>query len=329
MNFKSPVVSFLLVAAASIVLITSCDSGTPVDSEETEEKPDTSQTDETFTGITLEPVDADGQLETVTWNLEWYGVRGSGPENELNQTKNILQIVDSLRADLYAFQEVHDQEDLSRITESMKGYRGFVAEFISQSQRTAFVYNTAAIDSISSGAIDEDEGHNRHAWAGGRFPFFFEFNYTYQDHAIPIYAVVIHAKAFDDESSYERRRQAAENMYAYLTENKPDARIIFLGDYNDDVDHSIYEGAETPYQPFVENDQHFRVITKVFSENGVSSTVFYNDMIDHITISNELYGNLVDQSEDVYSEATDFISNYGATTSDHYPVWAKFDLSGQ
>lgn len=312
-----------LAATASLFLFISCQSSNPVDTEE----PDTSQTDETFTGLTLDPVEPDGRLETVTWNLEWYGVYGSGPENEFNQTKNILQIVDSLRADLYALQEVHDQEDLVRITASMQGYRGFVADFITQSQRTAFVYNTAAIDSVSSGAISQDEGQDDYTWAGGRYPLYFKFDYTYQGHSTPIFAVVIHAKAFDDESSYERRKQAAEDLYTYLTENKPGARIILLGDYNDDVDQSIYNGAETPYQPFVANDEHFRVITKIFSDNGVSSTVYYNDMIDHITISNELYGNLVAQSEDVYSEAADFIPNYGGTTSDHYPVWATFDLS--
>ncbi|MDZ7691233.1 MAG: hypothetical protein U5K69_08900 [Balneolaceae bacterium] len=69
------------------------------------------------------------------------------------------------------------------------------------------------------------------------------------------------------------------------------------------------------------------MITKSLSEKGVSSTVFYDDMIDHITISNELYDDLIDQSEQVYQQVENFIPDYGTTTSDHYPVWSKFNLS--
>ncbi|MDZ7681954.1 MAG: hypothetical protein U5J63_09665 [Fodinibius sp.] len=57
-----------------------------------------------------------------------------------------------------------------------------------------------------------------------------------------------------------------------------------LGDYNDDVDQSIYyesgEGdsrnhAETPYQLFVDNSDYFDVITKELSDSGQSASVNY------------------------------------------------------
>lgn len=320
-----PLLAVLFIAG--LLSFVGCDGGSTAGYEpDPTEEPDTSDTSEPFTDIELDSVAPDGQLETVTWNLLGYGVRGQGPGNELQQTENILQVIDSLRADLYAFQEVHNREDLNRLVNSMSGYRGFVAEFISQDQRTAFAYNTATIDSISSGAITD--GQDDYAWASGRFPFYFEFEYSYQNTITPIYAVVIHAKAFAEENAYERRKQAAQDLYTYLTEHKPDANIIFLGDYNDDVDQSIYNDAETPYQLFVENDQHFQVVTKSLSEKGLSSTVSYDDMIDHITISNELYDDLIDQSEQVYQQVKNFITEYGSTTSDHYPVWTKFNLSG-
>ncbi|MDZ7691234.1 MAG: hypothetical protein U5K69_08905 [Balneolaceae bacterium] len=197
-----PLLVTLLIAV--LVSFGGCDGGSTTGYEpDHNEEPDTSDTSEPFTDMELDSVAPDGQLETVTWNLEGYGVRGQGPGNEVQQTENILQVIDSLRADLYGFQEVHNLEDLHRFVNAMSGYRGFVAEFISQDQRTAFAYNTATIDSISSGAITE--GQDANAWASGRFPFYFEFEYSYQNTITPIYAVVIHAKAFDDESSYERR----------------------------------------------------------------------------------------------------------------------------
>ncbi len=308
----------ILLSLLGVFFIKGCDNSSLASTEEPE-KPEIN--------IKLEPVAPDVELETVTWNLEWYGEPGEGPSDEIQQSENILQVIDSLRADLYAFQEIDDQSDLSRIAGAMEGYRGFVADFIGYSQRTAFIYNTSVIDSLSSGPVTE--GQDEHAWAG-RLPFYFEFDYRYQDYTTTIYAIVIHAKATAEEESYLRRKQAAEDLYSYLTSNKPDARIIFLGDYNDDVDESIYNGEPTPYKSFVEDTQEFTVVTKIFSENGVSSTVntSYPDIIDHIIISNELDGVFIEESQQVYTKAADFITNYGSTTSDHYPVRAKFNLSG-
>ncbi len=210
----------------------------------------------------------------------------------------------------------------------MQGYRGFVADHIGWVQKTAFIFNTNSIDSVSSGAITE--GQSDHHWAN-RLPLYFEFTYTFEDTNHDFYAVVIHAKAFDDQESYERRQNAAQDLYDYLAAQKPDANIIILGDYNDDVDESIYEQngepAATPYLPFVDNSNHFQVVTKALSDDGKFSTVSYPEMIDHITMSNELYSIYVDKSPTVFQFDDDFITDYEETTSDHYPVWAKFDVT--
>lgn len=297
-----------------LLILSAC--GTPYQPEE-ESEPE----EETEIEIPqAEEVSSDGILETVTWNLEWYGDDGNGPTNERLQTANVITIVDSLKADLYAFQEVYSQNALNDITDHMTGYSGFVADHVSWNQKMAFVYNTNSIDSVSAGAITD--GQSDHAWAQ-RFPLYFQFNYKNSNKEF--YAVTIHAKAFDDKESYERRKTAAQDLYDYLTANKPNANIIFLGDYNDDVDESIYNSVETPYEPFVTNSDHFQVVTKTLSEADKSSTVSYPDMIDHITMSNELYSIYMDNSARVFQFDDSFIEDYGNTTTDHYPVWAKFD----
>lgn len=286
-----------------------------------------------------DPVPADGILESVTWNLNWYGDKmygaddeyggPNGPFDEFLQTKNILKVADSLRADLYAVQEVYSNKALQDIVENMSGYRGFTADHIDWIQQTGFIYNTNTIDSLDTGAITE--GQDSNDWAG-RLPLYFNFMYNFDGKKYEFYAVDIHAKAFDDQSSYERRRDAAQSLYNYLKNEKPGARIIFLGDYNDDVDESIYEedgkAVESPYQPFVTDSDNFKVVSGALSSEGNSSTVDYPDMIDHITISNEIFNNYIDGSVAVFKFDDDFISNYGNTTSDHYPVWAKYDLTG-
>lgn len=281
-------------------------------------------------GSTIEPiaksdsVAPDDTLEAVTWNLKWFGDTRQGPSDDRRQTKNILQVTDSLKADLYAFEEVYDQGALDSLVKYMQGYHGFVATAYPRDQHTSFVYNTQTIDSVSSGIITE--GQDEHDWASGRYPFYFSFKYHFNGTTVPIYAVAIHAKAGSGKDDYDRRKAAAQSLYTYLTNQKPDAKIIFLGDYNDDVDESIYNGAETPYQPFVGDQNHYLVVSKSLSDSHQASETNYPSTIDHITISNELFPFYVNGSVAVFQHAEDFISNYGNSTSDHYPVWAKFTV---
>lgn len=270
-------------------------------------------------------VQPDGILETVTWNLKWYGSDSNGPSDEDLQTSNTLQIIDSLEADLFAMQEISSQQALNNLTSRMKGYRGFVANHIGYDQKTAFVFNTQTIDSVSSGPIEEFQDEDD--WAG-RLPFYFAFNYTYgeQDISVPVYAIVVHGKCCSDKESYQRRMRAAESLYTYLTRNKPNANIIFLGDYNDDVDESIYQEARTPYASFVNDENNFSVVTQALSKNGQSSTISYPETIDHITISNEMTPYYQMNSVRALTKVTSFIEAYGSTTTDHYPVMAAFDM---
>lgn len=50
------------------------------------------------------------------------------------------------------------------------------------------------------------------------------------------------------------------------------------------------------------------------------------DLIDHVTMSDELFRFYIDESAAVYDAPLNYISDYEATTSDHLPVWAKFDV---
>ena len=337
MNLSFQKLSYFLTAL--LFVLASC--GTPYQAEE---DPDEEQEEEQEEQIEQnDPVSPDGVLETVTWNLLGFGTGFTGPSDWDLQTKNIVEVVDSLDADLYAFQEVADQEALNNIVQYMDGYSGFTASHVPRSQKMAFVYNTNTIDSLEAGSIEDvrEEYQNDWSfyWASGRTPLFFRFNYTYENTTQEFYAVVIHGKANTGSSSeeyaqaYERRKKAAEGLYYYLLDNKPEANVILLGDYNDDVDESIYyeespdNYAQTPYYQFVNDTDDFDVITEPLSEAGESASVNYEDLIDHITISDELFDEHIQNSTEVYYDPQSYIENYGNTTSDHLPVWAKFDIT--
>lgn len=319
--------------AVPLLILSGC--GSPYQPEE-EQKENAVQIEQN------DSVPPDGVLETVTWNLLGYGTGFTGPSNWDLQTKNIVAVVDSLGADLYAFQEVADQEALDNIVQYMNGYSGFTASHVPRDQDMAFVYNTNAIDSLEAGPIDNTDIGEAYQnkwdyyWANGRTPLFFRFNYTYENTTEEFYAVVIHGKANTEDyaESYKRRQMAAEGLYYYLRENKPDANIILLGDYNDDVDQSIYYVQEnndrvyqeTPYDEFIEDTDNFNVLTKKLSNAGESASVNYDEIIDHITISNELFDEHI-QNSTLIHDPRSYIDNYENTTSDHLPVWAKFDIT--
>lgn len=287
-----------------------------------------------------EAVAPDGILEAVTWNIERY----NADENS-RQTKNAVEVMDSLDADLFALQEIYSQETLDALLKPLTGYKGFVADHVDKGQKMGLVYNTNTIKIRDSGFISETDVRPdfrdqwNYYWANGRMPLFIEFSYSYQDITELFYVVVVHGKANTGDNaaeyteSYERRQNAAEGLYHYLMDEKSNANIILLGDYNDDVDQSVFyydepdNFAETPYDEFVEDSINFNVITKTLSDIDQSASINYEDLIDHITISDELFRSYIDGSAAVYANPQDYIPEYENTTSDHLPVWAKFDVS--
>lgn len=206
----------------------------------------------------------------------------------------------------------------------MKGYRAIFED--TQNQGNGFIYNTNVIDSVSSGKISMNQ--DLHAWAE-RLPFYFSFNYHPSKNGKPIkiYAVVIHAKAGAGKDDYQRRVKAAKELYNYLTNQKPDARIILLGDYNDKLNTSIYAGHPSPYKIFVQDNTHYDPLTLILAQNGKTSEVNYQSVIDNFIISNEMEKYYKAGSAHVFIPKSNFIKNYGHTTSDHYPVEAKFVMT--
>lgn len=266
----------------------------------------------------------DGVLETVTWNVEFFGYSKSGPSNESLQTDNIIKVVDTLDADLYAFQEVQNEQALKKLTSRMKGYRGIFVD--THNQGNGLIYNTNTIDPISSGLIRENKFLD--AWAG-RKPFYFTFNYHPRKRANPIkiYAVVIHADAGASKADYGDRVKGAKKLYYYLSTQKRHAKIILLGDFNDELTSSIYENKPSPYKIFIQHDALYSFPTLVLSKHGETSEVNYQSVIDNIIISNEMDKYYKPGNTHVFIQVKYFIQNYGRTTSDHYPVEALFDMT--
>ena len=141
-----------------------------------------------------------------------------------------------------------------------------------------------------------------------------------------VFSYNIHAKAFGDRESYARRQDAAVTLKQYLDERRRTANILVLGDFNDMLIESTYRGEPSPYIPFLEDDHYFAV-TLPLEEQGFISFLpgDFSSMIDHIISTRILTDIHINGAQRV--ENTGYIGSFVTTTSDHAPVWTRFDFT--
>lgn len=262
-------------------------------------------------------------FDVVTWNIEWFGDVERAPGDLDLQMNNVLKIIRTIDADLYALQEIADAGSFAALIDSLDGFSGFKADWW-QDQKTAYLYRESVIDSLDSGLLTT--GQDSYDWASGRFPLFFEFDATVGSETRRIFSYNVHAKAMGDFESYQRRTNASNQFKNYLDTNRSDDNIIFLGDYNDRLIASTHQNQVSPYANFV-NDNAYFTISKSLEEAGHVSYLIggLQSMIDHITVTNELIEDHITNSQRV--ENMTYIDRYIDTTSDHAPVWTRFDFS--
>lgn len=265
----------------------------------------------------------DQTFDVVTWNVEWFGSSGNGPSDLDLQMNNVISVVETIDADLYALQEISSETRFLALVDSLEDYSGFWANYSNQTQNTAYLFKSSVINSFDQGFLEA--GQQTYDWAF-RLPLFFEFDATVEGITRRIYAYNVHAKALADEESYDRRTLASVRLKDYLDHNRQDDNVLFLGDYNDQLFTSTYNEAESPYSNFVEDDTYFTV-TSSLEQRGLNSYIAGQNqsMLDHITVTNELIEDHIDGAQRV--ENPNYIGSYISTTSDHAPVWTRFDFT--
>ncbi len=296
-------------------------------------------------GTSIDPATT---LEVVNWNIEWFGSTGNGPTNDPQQEQNVKTIFENLNADVYALTEIVSEERLAAVVAQMPGYAYVISNYgshtntsinppsaLATAQKMAFIYKTNVLSNVSTAAL-LSQGINSAAdpgnpaynyWASGRFPYMLTADVTLNCVTKQVRFVLVHGKANTSPTteSYNRRKRGADTLHYTLQQNYANDNVIILGDYNDDLDQSITAGfTTTSYSIFTNDVENFTPVTLPLSLAGKKSTVSYNDVIDHVTVSNELAGDYLPGSANILTDVTSLVSNYGSTTSDHYPVFSRF-----
>jgi hypothetical protein len=304
-------------------------------------------------------IDAALTLEVVNWNIEWFGSTTLGPINDAQQEANVKTITQNIGADLYAFAEVVDETRLQNVVTNLNNVFGagayayvisnygshtnpfeIGASPLSEAQKEAFVYKTSVINVLGTpGPLVTDAVNTLtdlanpayNYFSSGRYPFMMNADVTLGGVTKPVRFVLIHAKANTSPTatSYARRKSGSDTLNFTLKALYPNDNIVLLGDFNDDLDQSITAGfTVTSYSAFTTDNSNFFSPTLALSLAGKKSTVSYNDMIDHVELSNEMQPFYMANTASVLTDVTSLVTNYASTTTDHYPVFTRyaFDL---
>ncbi|MCC9136104.1 DUF5689 domain-containing protein [Pontibacter silvestris] len=291
-------------------------------------------------------------LDVMTWNMEFFGstIATFGPDDVQQQLQNATRLIDSVNADIIAVQEISDENLLQQLADSL-GYERVCSDRFSYSfngpdptfpeQKVCFLYNPEVVTFVDARVLFEamydsartgystalnnyPTGDPSSFWSSGRLPFMITVDAMVEGVTERFQLVNIHAKSGSGSSDLLRRRFDVQALRDTLDQYYPNANIIILGDYNDDVDESIGGGAST-YSAFVEAED-FRVVTAALSEAGLRSFITQDNVIDHQTVSDELYDNYLEGSATLVVPFS-YISNYANTTSDHLPVVTRYELT--
>jgi hypothetical protein len=307
----------------------------------------------TLAGTSIDPAKT---LEIVNWNMEWFGSTTLGPSNDAQQEANIKTITGNIGADLFAVVEVIDEARLQNVVNNLNtiygpgtynyvicNYGSHVNPFeanpgpITEAQKEAFIYKPSIFSNITTGALlsvgvntaPDLVNPDYNNWSSGRYPFMMKADVNLNGIIKTVRFVLIHAKANTSPTltSYTRRKNGAISLHNYFNTNFPNDNIIMLGDFNDDLDVTITDGinpATTSYSSFTDDGANYFSPTLALSLANKKSTVGYNDVIDHVMLSSEMKPFYLSGSATILTDAADLVSNYGTTTTDHYPVFSRY-----
>lgn len=306
-------------------------------------------------------IDPASVLNIVDWNLNWFGTPDStlGPTDKTLQEKNVGQILPGLHADLYALEEVVNQPALDSIVAKMPGYAYVVGQFGSFSnptisdpdplntvQKLAFVYNTAKISVVRTDSLltlgvanaADPSTTYYNDWSSGRFPYMLTANVSLAGpngttNTKTVRFINVHAKANTSPilTAYDRRADGAQALDSLLKAQFPNDYVVILGDFNDDLNQTITSGINPPvtsWSAFTMTDSTlYQFPTKPLSPTGQHSDVNFTSVIDNVILNDSMAQFYLPNSATVLSNVANLVTNYGTTTTDHYPVFTQYSFT--
>jgi endonuclease/exonuclease/phosphatase family metal-dependent hydrolase len=279
-------------------------------------------------------------FDVGNWNIEWFGGtgQGQGPTDEQLQFNNVRTVIQEAGLDFWALEEVVSNDRFNALKQALPGYAGLVANepsvtngsasYTTNEQKLAVLYKSSVVQVLRAEVILRAYDYE----FAGRPPLRVDLRVTRNGASVDLVAIVLHMKAetAPDTADYDRRRNAGTALKQYLETSLANARVIVLGDWNDDTDVSIVRDPNnssvylpSPYQNYVDQPAEYTFLTRPLSLQDQGSTVGFRNIVDHQLVTNELAASYVSNSCRVVIPN---IPSYDTTTTDHYPVMSRFDF---
>lgn len=286
-------------------------------------------------------------LDVVSWNLEFFGAPyASGPADKDLQEANAKKIMRYFDADIYGLVEIVDTTHLRKLRDSLgTNWEYIICPYSTsgnigtngwrQSQKLAFLYKKDIFSNISTRGMMLNSPTAVFNWANGRLPFLMKADATVQGVTKTVYFILIHGKAGSTSEDYNRRLAGAEELKDTLDAHFSTVNTMIIGDFNDALHTTISSGSgpESSFYPIVvdsTDSDHYKSITLPLGVAGQSSMINYPNVVDNHVISNEVTPYYVLNSAKIRTDVTVVVPNYvtAHNTSDHYPVFSQYSLSG-
>ena len=270
-------------------------------------------------------IGTDTTVDVACWNTEWLGDAQNGPSNEVTQMKNVVAVIKGMDLDLWGMCEVSSPAAWDTLRARLPGFDGVISTW-SQTQKTALIYRKSMFRVLNAQhilAVYERE------FASGRLPLEVMLEVNSGVKKDTVYAIVMHLKAntgttAEKAESYDLRKRSSDALKDYMDARKS-RKFLVIGDWNDDLDVSIYNNLATPFARILADTAGYFYPSRALTLSGQRSTVSYNNMIDHQMVNRSLRPYYVANSAAVF-RADAYITGYGSNTSDHYPVYARYDF---
>ena len=267
----------------------------------------------------IQELGSEGTLDIATWNIEWFGSSSNGPSNDDIQVQNVADIIMGSGVDIWAVQEIVDVNRAMELDSMLPDYWESILASESGQQRIGFMWDSRVLQLRQSTHILQSFNYE----FAGRPPLKAEFNVTLPDTSFVATFITVHMKAFSDQTSYERRVEAAKRVKNHIDFTSLSSQpVFFLGDFNDELTASTYNRQPSPYVPFLDDTDDYAVLTWPLEQDGGYSFQS-GSFLDHIVVSNEANEMWLQGSTQVMTNLVT-VNSFYARTSDHLPVMASF-----
>ena len=263
-------------------------------------------------------------LDVVTWNIEEFPKKGQATITA------VAEILEALDVDLFALQEISDVRAFEQMVDHLPGWESYVdSEWYAG---LAYLYRTSAIEVGRNYEIYTTQEY----WSAfPRSPQVMEFRFGAHEYVV----INNHFKCcgnghleLEDAWDEETRRMEATNLLkTYIDTHFDQSRVFVLGDLNDSL-------TDTPtnnvFSSLLDDSENYRFADMGIAQGAASQWSYpsYPSHLDHILISNELFGGFEHEDSEVLSLPVDEVffdgwRDYERTVSDHRPVALRMVLA--